>query len=575
MSIYIKGVMTMKDKRYKAKIVTDLLQMVRTGAELFEDKDIYIYQEQKTEKHLSYRENYERVLYFGTALKSLGLLGKNVAVVGDTHPSYMTTFLSVIAGNGTVVPLDKDVQDDTLIDFMNIAEVSAVVYTENFNNRLRNYKDRLPNVKYYIPIMDWSEDMTDESVIAFNALLKLGKELYETDKSFSEIDPDLSHVAAILFTSGTTGTSKGVMLTHKNFVAATNGSCQTMDHFSDKNNFVDCLPMNHSYEITCGQLAIQNLGATMAINDSVKNALRNFAKYKPNALMLVPLYVETMHKKIWAEIGKKGMTKTVRNLMKISNGLLKIGIDMRPKFFGQITGAFGGQLKHIVVGGAPMSPAVINDMRSFGIYILEGYGITECSPLVAVNPYGREKLHSVGPAVACCEVKIDKSDDEETGEILVKGDNVMLGYYKNEEATKEVFTDDGYFRTGDIGYMDKDGYIYITGRKKNVIILSNGKNVFPEELEEHLSERSDVIGESVVIGRLNPDTKETAITAVIYPNPEFSKDKTPEEIEAAVKAAVTEVNKSLPVYKQMRDIEVRDTEFEKTTTRKIKRFLVK
>ena len=222
-----------------------------------------------------------------------------------------------------------------------------------------------------------------------------------------------------------------------------------------------------------------------------------------------------------------------------------------------------------------MSPAVINDMRSFGIYILEGYGLTESSPLVAVNPYGREKLHSVGPAVACCEVKIDKSDDEETGEILVKGDNVMLGYYKNEEATKEVFTDDGYFRTGDIGYMDKDGYIYITGRKKNVIILSNGKNVFPEELEEHLSERSDVIGESVVIGRLNPDTKETAITAVIYPNPEFSKDKTPEEIEAAVKAAVTEVNKSLPVYKQMRDIEVRDTEFEKTTTRKIKRFLVK
>ena len=567
----------MKDKtpRNNPKVVTDLLQMVRTGAELFGDKDIYIYQEQKTEKHLSYKENYERVLYFGTALNSLGLLGKNVAVVGDTHPSYMTTFLSVIGGNGTVVPLDKDVQDDTLIDFMNIAEVSAVVYTEGFNNRLRNYKDRLPNVKYFIPIMDWSEDLTDESVIAFNALLKTGKELYENDKSYADTEPDLSHVAAILFTSGTTGTSKGVMLTHKNFVAATNGACKTMDHFNDKNNFVDCLPMNHSYEITCGQLAIQNLGATMAINDSVRNALRNFAKYKPNALMLVPLYVETMHKKIWAEIGKKGMTKTVRNLMKISNGLLKIGIDMRPKFFGQITGAFGGQLKHIVVGGAAMSPTVINDMRSFGIYILEGYGITECSPLVAVNPYGREKLHSVGPAVACCEVKIDKSDDEETGEILVKGDNVMLGYYKNEEATKEVFTDDGYFRTGDIGYMDEDGYIYITGRKKNVIILSNGKNVFPEELEEHLSERSDVIGESVVIGRLNAENGETTITAVIYPNPDFSAGKEKAEIDAAVKAAVNEVNKSLPVYKQMREVEIRDTEFEKTTTRKIKRFLVK
>ncbi len=557
------------------KIITDLLHLARSGAEKFEDKDIYIYLENKEEKHLSYRENYERVLYLGTALKSLGLLGKNVAIVGDTHPSYMTTFLSVIAGNGTTVPLDKDLHDDTLIDFMNIAEVSAVVYTESFNNRLRNYKDRLPNVKYYIPIMDWSEDMTDESVIAFNALLKLGKEIYETDKSFSETIPDLSHVAAILFTSGTTGTSKGVMLTHKNFVAATNGSCQSMGQFNDTNMFVDCLPMNHSYEITCGQLAIQNLGATMAINDSVRNALRNFGKYKPNALMLVPLYVETMHKKIWAEIGKKGMTKTVRNLMKVSNGLLKVGIDLRPKFFGQITGAFGGQLKHIVVGGAPMSPKIINDMRAFGIYILEGYGITECSPLVAVNPCGAEKMHSVGPAVACCEVKIDKAEGEETGEILVKGENVMLGYYKNEEATKEVFTEDGFFRTGDIGYMDEDGYIYITGRKKNVIILSNGKNVFPEELEEHLSERADVICESVVIGRLNPETKETVITAIIYPNPEFSKDKSPEEIEAEVKAAVTEVNKSLPVYKQMRGVEIRDTEFEKTTTRKIKRFLVK
>jgi long-chain acyl-CoA synthetase len=212
-------------------------------------------------------------------------------------------------------------------------------------------------------------------------------------------------------------------------------------------------------------------------------------------------------------------------------------------------------------------------MRSFGIYILEGYGITECSPLVAVNPYGREKLHSVGPAVACCEVKIDKAPDEETGEILVKGDNVMKGYYKNEEATKEVFTEDGWFRTGDIGYMDEDGYIFITGRKKNVIILSNGKNVFPEELEEHLAERSDVIGEAVVIGRPN-DAGEIAITAVVYPNQEYADGKTADEVFSAIKDAINEINKSLPVYKQMRELEIRDTEFEKTTTRKITRFKI-
>lgn len=562
-------------ERQIPKTVTDLLQLVRTGAECFGEKDIYVYQENKQEKHLSYRENYERVLWFGTALCHYDLAGKKIAVVGDTHPSYMTAFFATIASNSTIVPLDKDLNDDALIDFMNIAEVSAVIYTASFNRRLINYADRLPAVKYFIPIIDEGEDCAKDNVIAFNELLEIGRMLYEGgNTAFTDIEPDLDHLAAILFTSGTTGTSKGVMLTHRNFVAATNGSDQSMTQFNRKNVFVDCLPMNHSYEITCGQLAIQNLGATMVINDSIKNVLRNFVKYKPNALMLVPLYVETMYKKIWSEIDKKGMKKKVRTAMKISDALLKVGIDMREKFFSQITGALGGNLKIIVVGGAPMRPEIISDFRSFGIYILEGYGITECSPLVAVNRLGSERPHSVGPAVECCQVRIDKQPGEETGEIVVKGENVMVGYYNNPEATAAVFTDDGWFKTGDIGYMDKDGYIYITGRKKNVIILSNGKNVFPEEIEEHLSDRSDVIGESVVLGRPNA-SGETVITAVIYPNPDFSKDKTREEVEAAVRAAVTEVNKSLPVYKQVRDTELRDTEFEKTTTRKIKRFLVR
>lgn len=221
-----------------------------------------------------------------------------------------------------------------------------------------------------------------------------------------------------------------------------------------------------------------------------------------------------------------------------------------------------------------MNPEIIKDFKSFGISILEGYGITECSPLVAVNQYGKERAHSVGPAVECCQVKIDSQNGEKTGEIIVKGDNVMLGYYKNPDATAEVFTEDGWFKTGDIGYMDDDNYIYITGRKKNVIILSNGKNVFPEEIEEHLSMKSDVIAECVVLGREN-DSGETVITAIIYPNPEFSEGKSKDDVLSEVKNAVNDINKSLQVYKQVRDVEIRDTEFEKTTTRKIKRFLVK
>ncbi len=564
-----------KFPRYNPKTITDLLQLARTSGEDYENVTTYIYLEQKQEKRITYKENYERILYFGTALSEMGLLGKRVAIMGDTHPSYMTAFYAVIGGNGTTVPLDKDLGIDALVDFMNLAEVEAVVYTEKFNEKLLAVADRLPNVKFFFPIADWSEDCTADNVIPFNEMLARGKAIYDGgNTAYADTVPDMDHVAAILFTSGTTGTSKGVMLTHKNFVATANAACRVMNHLCCESTFVDCLPLNHSYELTAGQIALMNIGGQMMVNDSVRNALRNFGKYKPNTLVLVPLYVETMYKKIWIEIEKKGMTKTVRNLMKVSDGLLKIGIDVRPKLFGQILNALGGNLRFIVVGGAAMNPKILKDFRSFGIYITEGYGITECSPLVAVNPLGKEKPHSVGPACECCEVKIDKTPDEETGEILVKGDNVMLGYYKNEEATKEVFTEDGWFRTGDIGYMDEDGYIFITGRKKNVIILSNGKNVFPEELEEHLAERSDVIGEAVVIGRPN-EAGEVAITTIVYPNQEFAGGKTADEVYNNIKEAINEINKSLPVYKQMRELEIRDTEFEKTTTRKIKRFLVK
>jgi len=309
------------------------------------------------------------------------------------------------------------------------------------------------------------------------------------------------------------------------------------------------------------------------INDSIKYVMRNFAYFKPNTLVLVPLFVETMYKKIWDEINKKGMTKKVKLGMKASNALLALGIDKRKEIFSQILDAFGGNLTSIVCGGAPLSPQLIKDFYSFGITILEGYGITECAPLVAVNSPGKIRFHSVGQPVYGCEVKIDKADDEEAGEILVKGGNVMMGYYKNPEATAEVFTEDGFFRTGDIGYMDKDNYIYITGRKKNVIILSNGKNVFPEEIEERLSD-VEIISECVVIGRKN-ENGDIVITAIAVPNMEKLEGKSEEEVYDAVKAAINEANRHLPSFKQVHEIEIRYEEFEKTTSRKIKRYAIK
>ena len=263
--------------------------------------------------------------------------------------------------------------------------------------------------------------------------------------------------------------------------------------------------------------------------------------------------------------------------MKISDALLLTGVDMRKKFFSDITDVFGGRLKTVIVGGAPIDPQIIRDFYSFGISVFQGYGITECSPLISVNMPGHVKFDSVGQAVESCEVKIDQiaECDEGEGEILVRGDNVMLGYYENPEATAEVFTEDGFFRTGDIGRIDRRGYITITGRKKNVIIAANGKNVFPEELEERLS-KLPLIKESVVIGRDDEVTGDVIITALIYPDPEMVEGHlTNDEVCSELKDYITKINKSLPPYKHINKFELRSEEFEKTPSKKIKRFLLK
>ena len=558
----------------RPKIISDLRDLVRSNAEVFGDKPQYYYKDKKTKelREFTYNEMNDRMNALGTAFAVLGVMGKHIAVIGETWPDYLVTYYATVNGGGVIVPLDRELALDEIVNFCNLAEIEAIAYTEGFNNKLTEIADRMPGIKYYIPMNDGEESSSDK-VRPIESLIEMGREeLRNGNRAFVDHEINLDDLAAILFTSGTTGTSKGVMLTHGNLTAATNSSSQTTEY--DYNSvFVSVLPIHHSYEMTCQHFAATNDGATIYINDSLKNVLRNFSAYKPNSLALVPLFVETMHKKIWAEIDKKGMRKKVRTAMALSNAMLKVGIDKREKFFGQITNALGGQLQSIICGGAPIDPQIIKDFRAFGIYVYEGYGITECAPLVAVNRPGAERFGSVGKAVMGCTVKIDKSDDEETGEILVKGNNVMIGYYKNEEATKAVFTEDGWFRTGDIGYIDRDGFIFITGRKKNVIILSNGKNVFPEEIENYLG-RCDLIKGAVVIGRKNA-IGEVVITAVVYPDLEKFADSTPEQIHDAVKGQINEINRSLPSFKQVREVEIRDTEFEKTTSKKIKRFLVK
>lgn len=558
----------------KPSPIRDLKQLVNVNAEEYGDKPLYCYKSGKEIKTFSYKEMKETVDALGTALAEMGLMGKNIAVIGEANPYYMATYFAAANGGGAAIPLDKELDVETIAAFMDIAEAQLIVYTESFNKKMPEIAKHTKTAKYFVPIVPDNDNMPTEYFVAISDIIAIGKEALENgNRTFVDHTPEQDAMAAMIFTSGTTGTSKCVMLSQKNLASNCN-ACVDATSFDRDCTFVSVLPMNHSYEVTTEHLALARYGATTFLNDSIKNALKNFNYFKPTSLLLVPLFVETIHKRIWKEIDKKGKTKTVKFAIKLSNALRKVGIDLRRKLFKEVLSALGGNLNMVICGGAPLSKQLIRDFDAFGIDIYEGYGITECSPLVAVNRYGKKRLGSVGPSVICCEVKIDKNPDEKTGEILVKGDNVMLGYYKNEEATAEVFTEDGWFKTGDIGYTDKDGYIYITGRKKNVIILSNGKNIFPEELEEHLS-HNEIVGECVVIGRSSPESGETVITAVIYPNQELTFKKSSDEIYAMVKDAVDQTNKSLPTFKRIAAFDIRDTEFEKTTTRKIKRFLIK
>ena len=563
--------------------IKDLRDMVQTSAAFFGDKDLYVYKEDKQEVHFSYNQLRDEVERFGTALNVLGIDEGRVAVIGETSAKVTVTYLGTVNAGGVIVPLDRELTEDQIPEFIERAECDMVVYSASFNGIITKMAAKMPHVKYYIPMK--GEDEVDHSlpsapvVMQFDEVLKLGEQaLNEHNNSYYLHKIDLDKMCAIIFTSGTTGTSKGVMLSMRNLVAAADASCKGVPYDS-KTRLVSVLPQHHTYEMTCSHLAVINLGASEYINDSLKYTMRNFQNYKPTALVLVPLFVETVYKKIWDNIRKKSMEKKVRGLMKFSDTLLKMGIDLRGVFFKEIQAALGGEVKSMICGGAPISPQILKDFYSFGIVIFEGYGITECAPLVAVNPNGAARFGSAGKPVHDEKVRIDKDPAEDFGEIVVKGPNVMLGYYKDEAATKAAFTHDmknfdnnGWFRTGDIGYIDNDGYIFITGRKKNVIILSNGKNVFPEELEEHLS-HDPRIAESVIIGR--EQNGETIITALVHPDYEKFEGKSDDEIAAEIKEAVNDVNRTLPSFKHMTAVEVMKDEFEKTTSKKIKRYLYK
>lgn len=557
--------------------VTDLCDIIERHG----NKTLFRYYEGKDIQSMTYATFGTQVREAAAAFTAMGLCGEKIVVIGETSPQWVCTYLGALAAGCVIVPMDKELDTEEIRRFIAMVDARAIVYSKSFNEKfIKSISDGDTGIRYFIPITPAYDSSFDNKVIAFDQLLTCGRERVERDGYHYPIVRNREKLAEMLFTSGTTGTSKCVMLCQKNIFAAVNAAVETVC-FSADDVVVSVLPIHHTYELMC-ILAEMVYGIEICINDSLRHVMKNFQLFKPTGLVLVPLFLNTMYAKIWSEAKKSKKETILKAGLATSKTLMAVGIDARRKIFKSVLDAFGGRLDHIICGGAKLNPDLIAAFEDFGISIFEGCGITECSPLTCVTPYFARKYGSVGPAVPCCRVRIDEKtgsgENEEgyvEGEIQIKGDNVMLGYYNNPEANEAAFTTDGWYRTGDIGYMDGDGYVYITGRMKSVIVLENGKNVFPEEIEEYLG-KIDTICESVVVGRKAPDSDAIILTAVVFPAyDKFPTGASEELIRESIRNSINAMNRRLPGFKQVKAVEYRQTEFEKTTSKKIKRHLVK
>ncbi len=540
------------------------------------DKVLFTYFDKKRKLHdITYGEFLFKAKSLAAALTKRGYAGKRIAIIGETSVNWMASYIAILSVGGVAIPLDKELEISVIEGFMQSVDADALVYSSSFNGKFADTMTNHGSLSCFIPMDPTDEELAlSDKIVAIETLYTEGAAEVEAGYEIPDV-ANRDGIAEFLFTSGTTGTSKCVMLSQKNIFSVVTSAAATVP-FTPDDTIVSLLPIHHTYELAC-MLAGMDYGMHICINDSITHVLKNLQLFKPTGLVLVPLYIYTFYKKIWAEAKKSGRDKKLKLGITAARSLHAIGIDKRRDLFADVLNSFGGRLEKIVCGGAALNPRMVEFFDTLGISIYEGYGITECAPLTCVVPYYNRKYASVGPAVPCCQVRIHDGYENEKGfiegEIQVKGDNVMLGYYNNPEATAAAFTDDGWFRTGDVGYLDKDEYCFITGRLKTVIVLESGKNVFPEEIEEYLS-NIELIAESAVIGRQNGS--EVNLTALVYPDAtKFPEGTTQEQMQEAIQKAINELNKTLPTYKHIKVVELRDTEFEKTTSRKIKRHLLK
>lgn len=560
--------MNLKNKIYDVKELKNIREIMNNSIEKYPENKAFIIKNKDKNKekytNITYREFGEQINSLGSALINKGLKNKHIAVISPNRYEWALTYYAVLNGTGILVPLDKGLPDSEIESLLQRSHSNAVIFDKKYEEIMKQIKENKTTSVTEFICMD--ENDTFPSI---NELLTEGKELLNQGyREFLDAKINEEEMSIILFTSGTTSASKAVMLSHKN-IASNLYALNSAEKIYDTDVNLAFLPFHHTFGST-GLLFFLSNGATNVFCDGIRHIQSNLKEYKVTTFVCVPLLLEAMYKKIMKEIEKQGKEKLIKRIIPITNFLLKFKIDIRRKVFKDIINSLGGNIRFIVSGASGIDKKVAKGFNDFGILTVQGYGLTETSPVLSAENENCIHYGSIGYPMANVEIKIDNPNEEGIGEIIAKGPNVMLGYYENEEATNEVIVD-GWFHTGDLAYRDKDGYIFIAGRKKNVIVLKNGKNIYPEELEILINDLP-YVEESMVFGM--PKEDDLVVSAKIVYNKEFKEKNnyTEEELREKIWQDIKEINKELPTYQHIKNIIVTDEPMIKTTTAKVKRY---
>lgn len=529
-------------------------------------------------EEISYEQFGKDVIGFGTALNRVLKLENRprIMILSETTYDWYVSYVTLLCGDAIAIPTDKELPENELENVVKRSKADAIIYSEKKADSVKKIMEKFPQVKYFIKM--YSEDGLQNKTVGMQYLINEGTKFVNSgDDYFAKVETDPDEFKVLLFTSGTTSNAKGVMLTSRNLAENINAATAYAKVYPE-DRFFSVLPLHHTYESTIGFLLPMAWGSSIAVCQGLKHIVPNMLESKPSVLISVPLLIENLYKKINASIKKAGKDGLVGSMLHITNALKMVGVDVKRKVFSDIYENLGGNLRFIVSAAAPIDAKIGKWVEDIGITFLQGYGLTETAPIAALTPEYQPKVGSAGKAIPKGEIRIEDPNEDGEGEVLIKTPTLMIGYYEDEKATNEVIeVIDGerWFHSGDIGYLDKDGFLYITGRSKNVIVTQNGKNIYPEEIELLLAQVPE-IKECMVYGKQDekdPSNKELIISVKVIPNSDkIGENLTDEEIREIIWPKIKEVNKKLTSYKAIKNLEIKHDEFEKTTTMKIKRY---